>query len=257
MADTQKKGSNALDSLLNLGKTNIESLENDVWMIRVPNKLASVWKDVPEGTVLGELVFTKGGKMNGNTVKPSLSIECEESLVESVEVPLHYTMEAMTKKVPNLYPFSRNENGTVTIHGTVSRSANLQASQNDPRYRKFAKTRLLDASVNNTRYVKQVEATELSVRKSLAKNQGFGSAVQAFGIKNKEDTPSDVLNDRKRKYQDTPTRSVVFELFSAQPFWTVKQEKELRAVLSDIGEYHRSGEHKNMWQLKPEFQAEK
>ncbi|KAI2494020.1 hypothetical protein MHU86_20506 [Fragilaria crotonensis] len=265
MTDTQKKGTNAIDPLLTLGKTSVVSLENDMWMIRVPNKLASVWKDVPEGTVLGELVFTKGGKMNGTAVKPSLSIECEESLVESAEIPLHYTMEAMTKKVPNLYPFSRNKDGTVTIHGTVSRSANLQASQNDPRYRKFAKTRLLDAAVNNTRFVKQVEATELSVRKSLAKNHGFGSAVQAFGLKNKEDTPLDVQNDRKRKYQDVPTRSVVFELFTVQPFWTVKQlkeesgksEKELRAVLSDIGDYHRSGEHKNMWQLKPEFQAEK
>lgn len=263
MAETQKKGS--VDPLLNLGKTSIESVDNDVWMVRVPAKLASVWKDVPEGTVLGELVFKKGGKINGKTVKPSISIECDESLVESSEIPLNYTMEAMTKKVPNLYPFTRHKDGTVTIHGTVSRSANLQASQDDPRYRKLSKTRLLDASVNNSRYVKQVEATELSVRKSLAKNQGFGSAVQAFGLKNKEDTPLDVQNDRKRKYQDTPTRSVVFELFTVQPFWTVKQlkeesgkpEKELRTVLNDIGDYHRSGEHKNMWQLKPEFQADK
>ena len=236
-----------------------------MWMIRIPNKLAALWNDAPDGTALGELVFTKGGTVNGNVVKPSLSIDCEESLMESTDIPLHYTMEAMTKKVPNLYPFSRNTDGTVTIHGTVSRTANLQASQNDPRYRKFAKTRLLNAAVNSNRYVKQVETTELSVRKSLAKNDGFGSAVQAFGLKNKEDTPLDIQDDRKRKFQDTPTRSVVFEFFSLQPFWTVKQlkeesgksEKELRAVLSEIGDYHRSGEHKNMWELKPEFQAEK
>ena len=113
-------------------------------------------------------------------------------------------------------------------------------------------------------YVKPVESTELSIRKSLEKSKGIGSAIQAFGLCNKEDVSIDVQNYRKRKYQDTPTRSVVFELFTIQPFWTVRQlkeesgkpEKELRSVLNDIGEYHRSGEHKNMWQLKPEFQAE-
>jgi transcription initiation factor TFIIF subunit beta len=252
------------DPVLYLGKTSISSLESDQWMIRIPNKLASIWNDVPEGSILGELVFTKGGKIDGKIVKPSLSIECEESLVESTEIPLNYTMEAMTKKIPNLYPFSRNPNGTVTIHGTVSRTANLQASQDDPRYRKLSKSRLLETAVKNNRFVKPVESTELSIRKSLEKSKGFGSAVQAFGLRNKEEVSMDVQNDRKRKYQDTPTRSVVFELFTIQPFWTVKQlkeesgkpEKELRSVLNDIGEYHRSGEHKNMWQLKPEFQAE-
>jgi hypothetical protein len=260
MADIKKE--NAADPLMNLGKTSTKLVENEVWMIRLPTKLADVWKDAPEGTVLGDLVFKKGGKINGKTVKPSLSVECDESLVQSTEIPLHYTMEAMTKKVPNLYPFTRNPDGSIALQGTVSRSANLQASQDDPRYRKLAKNRLLDVSVNNNRFVKQVEATELSVRKSLAKSQGFGSAVQAFGLRNKEDTPMDVQNDRKRKYQDTPTRSVVFELFTHSPFWTVKQlkeesgkpEKELRAVLNDIGDYHRSGEHKNMWALKPEYQ---
>ena len=32
-----------------------------------------------------------------------------------------------------------------------------------------------------------------------------------------------------------------------------KPEKELRAILNEIGSYHRSGEFKNMWSLKTEF----
>jgi transcription initiation factor TFIIF subunit beta len=261
MADTKDSNGDGADPLMNLGVTDSSNISNGVWMIRLPNKLAAVWNDAPEGTVLGELVFKKGGKLNGQTIKPNLSVNCEESLVTSTSLPLHYSMEAMTKKVPNLYPFERKEDGSITITGTVTRSANLQASRDDPRYRQLAKNRLLDTSVNNSRFVKPVEATELSVRKSLAKNQGFGSAVMAFGQRQKDDLPAHEQDSRKRKYEDTPTRSVVFELFSFQPYWTVKQlkeesgkpEKELRATLNDIGDYHRSGEHKNMWALKEEY----
>lgn len=262
----------AEDPLLKLGVIDSTCLKNDVWLIRIPTKLAAIWKDAPEGTDLGELIFKKGGKVNNNNnksaaavVKPSLTVECNESLVQSKnDTPLHYTMEAMTKKVPNLYPFTRHPDGTVQLAGTVSRSANLQASRHDPRYRQLSKNRLLDTSVHNTRFVRPVEATELSVRKSaMGNNKGFGSAVMAFGQRNKEDGSSLESNNRKRKYVDIPTRSVVFELFSLQPYWTVKElknesgkpEKELRVVLNEIGDYHRSGEHKNMWALKPEYQT--
>lgn len=265
MAADAQNGDDAQVPYETLGLTDISAVDNEMWMLRIPSKLEAVWKDAPEGSVLGELVFKKGGKTNGKSVKPSLSVECDESLVSSSEVPLFYNLEAMTKKVPNLYPFTRNSVGNVTLHGTVSRTANLQASRDDPRYRKLSKNRLLQTSVNNSRYVKPVEATELSVRKSLAKSQGFGSAVQAFGQRLKDDreNPNSAdQNDRKRKYVSVPTRSVVFELFGHRPYWTVKQlkeesgkpEKEIRIVLADIGDYHRSGEHKNMWELKEEYQ---
>ena len=70
-----------------------------------------------------------------------------------------------------------------------------------------------------------------------------------------------------------PLRSVLFELFEQQPYWTIKElrtaaihggcdaaaakrgEAEIRDILrSEIGEYHRSGDHKNKWELRKEFQ---
>mmetsp|Transcript_2708 Transcript_2708/g.3205 ORF Transcript_2708/g.3205 Transcript_2708/m.3205 type:complete len:273 (-) Transcript_2708:91-909(-) len=265
-SDSHNNSNHDVDPIIHLGITDTSAVDNEVWMVRIPTNLAGVWKDAPEGTSLGELVFKKGGKINGKAIKPSLSIECDESLVSASDIPLFYNLEAMTKKVPNLYPFSRNsEGGGVELHGTVSRTANLQASRDDPRYRQLRKNRLLQTSVNNSRFVKPVEATELSVRKSLAKSQGFGSAVQACGQRLKDDRENPnaaAQNERKRKYITIPTRSVVFELFSFQSYWTVKQlkeesgksEKEIRAVLNDIGDYHRSGEHKNTWELKEEYQ---
>ena len=73
---------------------------------------------------------------------------------------------------------------------------------------------------------------------------------------------------------DQPLRSVVFELFGQQPFWSVKAlksaaidggathagtkkaENEIRAVLQEIADYHRRGDHKNMWELRKEFQKQ-
>lgn len=73
---------------------------------------------------------------------------------------------------------------------------------------------------------------------------------------------------------DQPIKSVLFELFGQKQFWTVKDlkaaavaggatsagtkraETEIRDVLREIGEYHRSGDHKNMWELRKEFQQQ-
>jgi hypothetical protein len=70
-----------------------------------------------------------------------------------------------------------------------------------------------------------------------------------------------------KKAKFTPeqaTQSVIFQLFSQQQYWTVKDlktasggrpETEIRDVLREIGDYHRSGDHKNTWELRKEFQS--
>jgi transcription initiation factor TFIIF subunit beta len=254
------------------GALDASQVSNEVWMVRIPPKLGHVWNEAAEGTVLGELVFTKGGKVNGDQKKAGLKVLISQETLtdEQADLPLEYTIEAMTKRVPVLHPFTRNPDGSVVLHGTVSRTANLQMSQSDERYRKLCKNRILETSVTSTRFVKPVEANELSVRKShsaaLSSSRGFGSAVQQFGRKMmaQNDGEEDSGSGRKRKYEGQPTQSVVFELFSAQNFWSVKDmrqasgrpEKEIRQVLSEIAEFHRRGEHKGMWQLRKEFEKQ-
>mmetsp|Transcript_19 Transcript_19/g.36 ORF Transcript_19/g.36 Transcript_19/m.36 type:complete len:293 (-) Transcript_19:89-967(-) len=255
-------------------------VKDEAWLLRIPPKLAKVWQDAPEGTVLGDLIFTKGGpskgsngngaKRNGSAVKPTFAITVPEELSENQpDLPLRYNFEAMTKKVPTLHPFTRRPDGSIKLHGTVTRSANLQMERTDERYRRLRQNRLIQSNVNSSRFVRPVETNELSVRKShsaaLTKSMtGFGNAVQQFGksmIEASEGSMGD--NSRKRKYEGQTTRSVIFELFSQQPLWTVKEmrsvsgrlEKEIREVLSEVAEFHRSGENKNKWELRKEFQA--
>lgn len=250
-------------------------VDNKLWMLKVSSKeLAKVWNEAPEGSVVGELVFTKGGKINGgkDSVKPSLEVNVSEEIANtsSEPVPLKYHLEALTSRVPVIYPFSRNPNGSVKMLGTVSRTANLQMSRTDERYRNLCKNRILKTSITSSRFVRPVEANELSVRKShsaaLSSSKGFGSAVQQFGNRMAEanDGVEGDPSSKKRKYEGQTTQSVIFELFSAQPFWSVKEmrqssgrpEKEIRQVLSQIADFHRSGEHKGTWQLRKEFQKQ-
>eukprot|EP00544_Gedaniella_sp_CCMP2646_P012032 CAMPEP_0202491748 /NCGR_PEP_ID=MMETSP1361-20130828/8712_1 /ASSEMBLY_ACC=CAM_ASM_000849 /TAXON_ID=210615 /ORGANISM="Staurosira complex sp., Strain CCMP2646" /LENGTH=284 /DNA_ID=CAMNT_0049121851 /DNA_START=80 /DNA_END=934 /DNA_ORIENTATION=- len=253
------------------GSVDASQVNNEVWMVRMPPKLATVWNDAPEGTVLGELVFTKGGNKDGKPIKPSLVVHASEDILtpQQADVPLEYSMEAMTKRVPAMHPFVRKPNGSIEIQGTVTRTANLQMQTTDARYRLHNKNRIMQSNVTSSRFVKPVEANELSVRKSHAaaltsSTKGFGSAVQQFGQLKNEANEGPLDPTKKRKFEGQSTQSVVFELFSQQPFWSVKEiklasgrpEKEIRQVLSEVGEFNRKGPEQGKWQLRSEFQKQ-
>ena len=328
----------------------VSAVDEDVWLLRIPPKLAEAFAAAPEGSVLGDLVFTKGGEVmdhnnNNKTTKktkmpPSFTVHVAEELLSEVNnadatknaattnsntagnkhsktttasstaatLPLHYSLQSMTKKVPVLHPMVRHAtNGSVQIWGTVSRTANVQVIQ-DARYRALVKDRLVATNITANRYVRPMENTEsvtsrttktASSSNATATQAGlqaltgmsssskatFGNAVYQFGKRRLE-----ALEQQQQQQQhnilsgagaskkarqfapDQPLRSVLFELFAQQPYWAVKDlkaaavaggathagtrkaETELRDILREIGEYHRSGDHKNMWELRKEFQ---
>jgi len=286
------------------GALDTTAVNDDCWMIRVPPKLAELWENAQEGTELGELVFTKGGNLNGKTIKPSLTVHVSESLVDqkpaaagsSGKLPLNYSLQAMTKKIPVMHPFVRNpHNGSVELLGTVTRTANLQVEQ-DSSYRAMLKDRLVTTNLTTNRFVKPVEATESILTKQqrtsslhTKKKNTFGDAVYKFGQRMNEITADAAAaaaaagggsqqgpSKKARKFApDQPLRSVIFELFGQQPFWTIKDlktaavnggcsaasgrraETEIRDILrNEIGDYHRSGDNKNKWELRKEFQQQ-
>jgi TFIIF, beta subunit HTH domain/TFIIF, beta subunit N-terminus len=330
---------------------------SDCWLIRLPPAIADVWDSVPEGTDLGELVFRKGGgapaAQGGSSAsaaaataanKPSITVHVNESLLDMAKqqrkhpheqsggtkdsksssskplpgvLPLHYGLQAMTKKVPVLHPFSRNPaNGSVTVWGAVSRTANLQVTQ-DVQYRALLKDRLVTSNITGSRYVKPVEAAESimshnpaaaasvpassvsssstttashhpgnnpHLSASAAEKKTFGNAISRIGkrileVQEQSNSASPLVQQgnskRSRQFSpDQPLRSVVFELFQLQERWAVKDlrvaaisggatlanakkaEAEIRDILREIGEYHRSGDYKNLWELKREFQTQ-
>jgi hypothetical protein len=304
------------------GALDTSRVDDECWMIRIPSKVAELWERAEEGTNLGELVFTKGG----DNLKPSFAIHVSESLVKeqqarhattagrhskkasasSSAIPLNYSLQAMTKKVPVMHPFTRNPvDGSVQLLGTVTRTANMQVEAQDSKYRALLKDRLVATALTSSRFVKPVEATESIVARqsgaaaaaagtaATGKKESFGDAVFQCGKRKLEQHQQDAslrqqtgaaaaaaaAAKKARQFApDQPLRSVIFELFSDQEYWTVKglraaaiaggcsqlaqmtakrAESDIRDILRDeIGQFHRSGDHRNKWELRKEFQQQ-
>jgi hypothetical protein len=265
------------------GKIDTSEVSKALWLARLPPKLAQVFDEAPEGTLLGHLVYTKGtpkvqptnqtlsngpAKKEG-VISQKLSIAVSEELTNGAkDIPLDYTLTNLTTKIPSLYPFTRKEDGSVHIHGTIVRSCNLQMERSE-RYREMCKNRLLKAVAGkDKRHVMPMNTAELSLKSAQLGNleAGFGSSIANFGQKllsAQRDAQNQVLvQSRKRKFDDTQSlRSILFELFDQQNAWTMKElraasdrpEKEIRVELAQIAEYQRAGEFKGTWQLKKEF----
>jgi hypothetical protein len=291
----------------------------DGWLFRLPPKLAQAWEEALEGTVLGDLVFTKGGtNSQGRSVKPGFTVHVSEELADGLAaqeaaakrkessttssnsasssgsnihsssnicLPLNYSLQAMTKKIPLLHPLTRNaQTGAVQLWGAVSRTANLQVDQ-DASYRALLKDRLVATNITGSRYVKPVETTESVLSRTAATSSTFGDAVYKFGKRRLEaleqassashaGTTGPAAKKARRFSPDQALQSVVFELFAQTPYWAVKDlkaaavaggathaasrkaEGELREILREIAEYHRSGDLKNMWELRKQYQQQ-
>jgi hypothetical protein len=296
-AQTQQGGSGVSGSTY--GAVRVEAGER--WMIKIPKTLATSWEEVPEGTVLGTLTFTKGGGITGPQAKrqktgagsatsSKITISVDPSLAEAQsDLPVDYTLEAMTKKTPGiLHPFTRNADGSVAIHGIVSRTATAQVASdskpsngtvdaNTARYRTLLKNRLLETTVNSKRFVQPggLDAAPAGPSKAATAaaslGKGFGGSVARFGknmLDAQERSKSILLGEQ---ITGPPiigmdaVRSTLFDYFSKRQLWSVKElrlasggrlpEKETRDVLRDIADYHRIGEHKNMWELKAEYRS--
>lgn len=287
----------------------ISASSSDLWMIRLPNRLAAAWEDAPEGTVLGTLTYTKGGGTNANgnganrpakrartggppsSAKISISIDPDLAASQS-DLPVNYTLEAMTKKLPALHPFTRSADGGVAIHGKVSRMASAQVAHgfsapgasssssgggaaDGSRYKTLLRKRLLDTTVHSKRFVQPggdaAQSGPLKAATAAASlGTGFGGSVAQFG-KHMLDAKERAKGFGMPEMTGPPitgvegVRSALFEFFSKKSLWAVKDlrmasggrlpERETREVLRDIAEYHRMGEHKNMWELKSEFKS--
>jgi hypothetical protein len=92
----------------------------------------------------------------------------------------------------------------------------------------------------------------------------FGEAIHQYGKRLLDAATAPLTSNEKAKFaQDQPTLSVIFQLFNHQYYWTIKDlkqasgggrpETEIRDVLQEIGNYHRSGDTKNTRELRKEF----
>ena len=246
---------------------------------------------ISNGSAAGAPPPAKRAKMSGGSNPPTstskvpskISITIDPTLADTQsDLPVNYTLEAMSKKTPGaLHPFTRSADGGVAIHGKITRTASAQVAtgnsgtSSDGKYRTLLRNRLLDTTVNSKRFVQpggdSAQSGPLKAATAAASlGSGFGGSVAHFG--------KQMLNAKERakglgtEVTGGPSittkegvRSTLFEFFSKRSFWSVKdlrlasggrlEERQTREVLRDIADYHRAGEHKNMWSLKDEYKS--
>lgn len=174
---------------------------------------------------------------------------------------------------------SKPNPSTITLHGTVTTSCHFQIAREQSKlssslqgqqYRNLCKKRLMETNASK-RVVQPVDSSELSLRRAtatavLTAGKGFGNAVQQHG-KSLMEAREQSINGKKRKFdiaEGQSVRSVIFELFSSRRFWSVRElktasgllEKEIKPVLSEICFFHKKGDHRNLWELKSEYQIQ-
>ena len=286
----------------------------EMWLAKIPNKLYSAWDAAKEGDVIGTITFTKApsstsvsmkkkGKAAGSK-KNLLTIQVPDKKTTSNvndDLPLDYTVEALTKKVPGrLHPFTRNdEDGSIDVHGMITRSCNLQVqAAQSKQYSQLLKNRLI-STVHNARYVKPVDSSDVSLARDAAaaaleakhlyvptltssfttdsgntisaSSHSFGDSIALYGKKAIEAakeaaqaSKQGAAGSKKRKFDAGQSlRSILFELYSTQQFWTVKEirgacgyaDTEIRQELQELCDYHKSGENRGSWELKTQYQV--
>mmetsp|Transcript_19195 Transcript_19195/g.22196 ORF Transcript_19195/g.22196 Transcript_19195/m.22196 type:complete len:310 (-) Transcript_19195:147-1076(-) len=272
------------------GKYDTHSITNQLWLAKLPSKLAAVFEDAPEGKLLGHLTFTKGTPLpkkqshqqrnrnqpssNPKHIQQKLAIQISTDLVteEQSDLPLDYTLTNLTTKIPVLHPFTRAEYGQIALHGTISKSCNLQMERTE-RYRNMCKSRLIHAVTGGVgaqqRIVKPVQNAAELVKSNYVGSigTGFGSTIAAYGQKildaKIERDNYMVAGGQKRKFDETRSvRSILFTLFEHKTHWSAKEliansggrsEKAVRAELKLIAQSIRTGEHKGLWELKSDY----
>ena len=293
------------------GTVHTDDVSKQIWLAKIPQKLQQAWQTASEGDVLGTLTFTKpsSSKTNDGNVKSKnnssmLQIQIQppsddtSGTAKKDDLPLEYSIEALTKKVPGkLHPIRRSdEDGSIIPMGTIARSCNLQVQVQSRQYAELLKSRLI-STVQSSRYVKPVDSNDVSLSrdaaaaaleaKSMHKTNesksgniqaaSFADSIALYGqqaIQAKSqaaeaaalNSVAGISGSKKRKFDAGQSlRSIIFELYSTQQFWTVKEiraaapgfpDAEVRAELQELCDFHRSGEQRGSWELKKEFQQQ-
>eukprot|EP00429_Kryptoperidinium_foliaceum_P008916 CAMPEP_0176012358 /NCGR_PEP_ID=MMETSP0120_2-20121206/5754_1 /TAXON_ID=160619 /ORGANISM="Kryptoperidinium foliaceum, Strain CCMP 1326" /LENGTH=139 /DNA_ID=CAMNT_0017345241 /DNA_START=136 /DNA_END=552 /DNA_ORIENTATION=- len=123
---------------------------------------------------------------------------------------------------------------------------------------KSFKMPIIESTVHNSRYVKPVDSNQVLKQSTKSSGKGFGEAIHQYGKRMLDQANNIPEANKKAKFtDDQTTKSIIFQLFSQQQYWTVKDlkiatggrpETEIRDVLREIGDYHRSGDHKSAWE---------
>lgn len=252
-------------------KLDIDSAEESLWLVKVPQFVAEKWATANSGDVVGTLSLT--AKPGNPKQKPEKKLEVILPKENSkVLFPEHFTLEEVSapgSTGDNFLAFSSQENNKgFKLTGKVTKNLSLRPS-NTPQYRQWVRDRgitkiisrretqladsnALQESANQSHVVEFISSDRMEMKRKAAAER-----VTPFG--NQRNGSSDAGTDA--------LRSRIFEAFQINEKQLFKdimeycqqqvpgltKEKDLRELLEKYAKYHLKGTYKHFWELKPEY----
>mgnify|MGYP003638557538 CR=1 FL=1 len=208
-----------------------------VWLVKMPLFLADKINNISEGESLGTVRIEDGR---------SISVQFSEALVG--EFPRdHILVEQQMDETRPLMVLSHDEDNHSALEGTVVMKADMRPKVMDARYLALIKQR----RQQQLAAVPKVKTITSSVASADA-----ATLVEEYQrSKSAADSKREIMNDND-------LLMVLFQMFEKKPRWTLKEilhrtgqpVQTVKKSLTKIASYHRSGDFRSYWELKPTYQ---
>ncbi|PVV05440.1 hypothetical protein BB560_000038 [Smittium megazygosporum] len=243
---------------------NINELDTRVWLVKVPEFLATRWNQISEsGVELGKLRIYNTPDENDRAITLLVNSESGEN------IPTEYNLNLINKTAKNMYVFSEErdpeeeikptnisafKNVPTAISGTIHHECIVTPSL-DNQYQEIIRRRVFNAS-KPSRTVQMLGGTHKS---SNLFSPGLAGRDAIFGARRKG-----LLNGTETRLERIPRSELIdllFNAFEKYQYWTLKGLIEftkqptmyLREVLNEIAALNKRGPYSSMYSLKPEF----
>lgn len=242
--------------------------ETPVWLVKVPKFLATRWAKAAEeggpGAVLGSVSTPSEAEELRHVAPVSFELPAEAA-VEGL--PLHYQIQALSGGGSgDMHVFSNTADGQSSVTGKVAQRLEFRPQRNmegftqkwgkvdiDPTYCKLSKQRY-EAATHRTRKMMTLDDPRGRML-HLPKYSGKRPTEAPRGQR-----PSDLK--RVRMDKDDLER-LLFRCFEKKAFWgfselveeTDQPSQWLKQVLLGVASLNKTGENKQKYELKAEYQV--
>ncbi|KAG5175844.1 transcription initiation factor IIF, beta subunit-domain-containing protein [Tribonema minus] len=247
------------------------SVGRQMWLVKVPPAVYNAWEHVDEGGDLGRLVVKRDAAGEDVLEVQMAGITTQVSGGKKVGLP-DYTLKGMRQVTDGLV-FSQSaaglrRGGGASMDATVVRSYNMQPISGQS-YQKLMQNRMVAATVKQD-YVRRLGDLPQKRPDGQHERHIFDVAVEEDKRRRADHIGAAVgmgggesMGGKKIKTDRGVLRGRLFEMFGQQERWAFKElnahlnqpDDHLKGVLREISEMHRSGPHRNQYELKAEYKT--
>lgn len=240
---------------------NLDSAEQSLWLVKVPNFVADSWALASNDESLGTFAASRiRGPDPSQPPKEEIVIKLK-GVDGAPAIPLDYTLEPVLSKDTTsatlAFSFDSEEKG-FAANGKIIKNWLLRP-QNTPAYRNLIKERSLrmnerteakplvessSSSVRPTAGSQTVEffrSTKGEMKRKRNLSMGENSDIGAAALKSR-------MFDAFAKNERIPFKELLGQCAD-----TTSHTKELQELLEKYGKFNKKGTFKNLWELKPEY----